>query len=59
MRPFSWHDLRALAPFFWMLGEMIVRSLINVKKAIDEYRHPHHVSAAEAELKEAEEEVTA
>ena len=44
---------------FWMLGEMIVRSLINVKKAIDEYRHPHPVSATEAELKEAEEEVTA
>jgi hypothetical protein len=49
----------AFAPFFWMLGEIIVRSLINVKKAIDEYKHPHPVSVAEAELKEAEEEVTA
>lgn len=48
------------APFFWMLFETVIRSLINVKKAIDEYKHPTAPeSAVEAELKDAEEEVTA
>ena len=49
----------AFAPFFWMLAEIIIRSLINVKKAIDEYRHPKKVDVAKVELQEAEEEVTA
>ena len=49
----------AFAPFFWMLAEIIVRSLINVKKAIDEYRNPPEVDVKKAELQEAEEEVTA
>ena len=48
----------AFAPFFWMLGEIIVRSLINVKKAIDEYKHPHPIPTAETELKEAEDKYT-
>ena len=49
----------AFMPFFWMLAEIIVRSLINVKKAIDEYKHPKGESAQQVEMKEAEEEVTA
>ena len=49
----------AFAPFFWMLGEIIVRSLINVWKAIDEYRNPVPADIAQVEMKEAEEEVTA
>ena len=37
----------AFAPFFWMLGEIVVRSLINVKKAVDEYK------ALKSDVKEA------
>lgn len=47
------------APYIWMLAETVVRSLINVKKAIDEYKNPVHPTAAELELKDAEQEVTA
>ena len=47
------------APYIWMLVETVVRSLINVKKAIDEYKNPVHPTAAELELKDAEQEVTA
>ena len=38
------------APHIWMLGEIIVRSLINVKKAIEEYKHPVHPAEAEKEV---------
>lgn len=41
------------APYIWMLGEAVVRSLINVKKAIDDYKNPppqkHEVANDEGE----------
>lgn len=47
------------APYIWMLAEAAVRSLVNVKKAIDQYKNPTHPSAADVAMKDAEEEVTA
>lgn len=47
------------APYIWMLAETVVRSLINVKKAIDEYKNPVHPTTPQQELKDAEQEVTA
>lgn len=47
------------APYIWMLVETVVRSLINVKKAIDEYKNPVHPTAAAQAMTDAEQEVTA
>ena len=39
------------APYIWMLAETVVRSLINVKKAIDEYKnHKHPAQGADKEV---------